>query len=260
MILNTFKGCPAQLGGGQSGSSSSNAYTPASPSLYDLLSASGEESQFVDMGNPAVLQIIGQIGVSVWLNTIDASVLQGVVTKWNYGQSSGCSYAIMVTGGNVLWQVTNSGADAFGPLFASTSYPISNGTLYHVVGTWDGTNINLYVNGALVDSAPFAGPTIYLLSGDFFVGNMQIGAGAGPYSFGGTLDAVRAYNTAPDLSQVDEIYGGGLGLATAGTLSANLVGWWKFDEGSGSTAIDSSGSGNNGVISAPDYQTATILG
>lgn len=35
---------------------------------------------------------------------------------------------------------------------------------------------------------------------------------------------------------------------TTGTADPNLVGWWKFDEGSGTIAYDSSGHNNNGTI------------
>ena len=38
------------------------------------------------------------------------------------------------------------------------------------------------------------------------------------------------------------------GLILAGTASAELVGWWKFDESSGNIAYDSSGNGNDGNI------------
>ena len=36
-----------------------------------------------------------------------------------------------------------------------------------------------------------------------------------------------------------------LGLALTSTADADLVGWWRFDEGSGTTASDSSGKGND---------------
>lgn len=34
-----------------------------------------------------------------------------------------------------------------------------------------------------------------------------------------------------------------------------LVGWWQFDEGNGATAVDSSGNGNNGIISGATWVT-----
>jgi hypothetical protein len=37
-------------------------------------------------------------------------------------------------------------------------------------------------------------------------------------------------------------------MALTSTTKAELVGWWRFDEGSGSVANDSSGNGNNGTI------------
>ncbi|MHC4426417.1 MAG: LamG domain-containing protein, partial [Planctomycetota bacterium] len=39
-----------------------------------------------------------------------------------------------------------------------------------------------------------------------------------------------------------------LGLTLTTTASADLVGWWRFDDGSGATAVDSSGNGNDGVL------------
>ncbi len=37
-------------------------------------------------------------------------------------------------------------------------------------------------------------------------------------------------------------------LGLVGSVSADLVGWWRLDDGSGTTAIDSSGNGNDGTI------------
>jgi hypothetical protein len=42
-------------------------------------------------------------------------------------------------------------------------------------------------------------------------------------------------------------------LASAWTIpvkaaDSGLVGWWKFDEGSGTVAADSSGNGNDGTL------------
>ncbi len=70
-----------------------------------------------------------------------------------------------------------------------------------------------------------------------------------------------------------------LGAGYTGTLSCNvncqsfvtsactyqiptsgLVGYWKFDEGSGTTAYDSSGNGNNGVISNPVWSSGKLGG
>jgi len=38
------------------------------------------------------------------------------------------------------------------------------------------------------------------------------------------------------------------GLTLTSTASAELVGWWKFDDGSGTTAVDSTGNGNDATV------------
>jgi hypothetical protein len=44
-----------------------------------------------------------------------------------------------------------------------------------------------------------------------------------------------------------------VGLALASVSDAALVGWWKFNDGSGTVAKDSSGRGNHGTIVNPDW-------
>jgi hypothetical protein len=42
-----------------------------------------------------------------------------------------------------------------------------------------------------------------------------------------------------------------VGMSAAQDLTSGLVGWWKFDEGSGPVAHDSSGKGNDGTLNGP---------
>jgi hypothetical protein len=49
-------------------------------------------------------------------------------------------------------------------------------------------------------------------------------------------------------------------LGTAGSVSADLVGYWKFDEGSGNVAVDSSGYGNDGTINGTPNWVAGQIG
>ena len=47
--------------------------------------------------------------------------------------------------------------------------------------------------------------------------------------------------------------------STAGAASG-LVGWWRFDEGSGAVAGDSSGLGNDGTVKGGTQWVAGIMG
>ena len=227
--------------------------TPADKFTYTTpysLTFMGLSQQYVDVGNVAVLQFTSPpFSVSAWVDSQGGGVAPLAIAGV-YG-ASGQSYLLY---GN------SSGYYAFeivcgGPAVAQGGAPGANTD--HVVGTWDGTTVKLYVNGVLVDSQPCTGTMLASTQ------SFQIGAENGPGGgfWGGTIDAVRVYNIALTLAQVQEIYGNGNGDASAGSASANLVGWWKFDEGSGTTALDSSGQGNNGtLVNSPTYTSATILG
>jgi hypothetical protein len=51
-----------------------------------------------------------------------------------------------------------------------------------------------------------------------------------------------------------------LSLAPTGTTKAELVGWWRFDEGSGTVANDSSGNGNDGTFNGDPQWAAGMFG
>jgi Concanavalin A-like lectin/glucanases superfamily len=138
----------------------------------------------------------------------------------------------------------------------------------------------VYVNGVLAATGTytpiFPGP------------NTSINMGAGSYHFNGSLDDVRIYNRALTDAEVKALYGCGPGgneadmiynadfhdmqycngmnwIAMGPTLStgptSGLVGWWKFDEGSGTTTADSSGNGYTGTLyNSPTWITGQIGG
>jgi len=60
------------------------------------------------------------------------------------------------------------------------------------------------------------------------------------------LDEVAIYDTDKGTSFVQEIYNGGFNYDHTG--ASNLVGYWKMNEGSGTTVIDHSGNGNHGTL------------
>lgn len=84
-------------------------------------------------------------------------------------------------------------------VFSSTTF--TNNTTYHVVGTYDGTQARLYVNGSLT-----GGPTTVSVS--LATTFASIGAdGSSPIEFfPGTLDEVAIYNYALSAAQVSNHY------------------------------------------------------
>ena len=117
----------------------------------------------------------------------------------------------------------------------------------HVIAVYENNTTKLYLNGSLVDSAE----SITMPTSDY---SFSIGAKDNDGSsfgsfFDGLIDEVRIYNRALSPTEVKQLY----------DYAPGPVGYWKFEEGVGTTAYDSSGNGNNGtLINSPTWTTGKI--
>jgi len=140
------------------------------------------------------------------------------------------------------------GYPAFGTIFYNGSWIGSSGgspmigTWYHVAGTYDGSNLVLYVNGAQISSTSAAPPNTY--DGQFQIGAREEGAANWT---DGVIDHVCVCNRA---LSVDEIRRNMLNYHNPSRNG--LVGWWRLEEGTGLTAHDESGNGNDGTLNPTD--------
>ena len=92
--------------------------------------------------------------------------------------------------------------------------------------------------GTETENAPAANQANILTA----IGSALNTGGGAVGAFGGTIDEVRIWNTARSQAQIQA------SMNTEQTSpTANLVGRWGLDEGTGSAIADSSGSGFNGT-------------
>jgi len=122
----------------------------------------------------------------------------------------------------------------------------------HVVGTWDSSEIRIYLNGDLWDAQP--NTLSDLLRGDAYP--VAIGRHAlapGYWHFDGLIDDVRIYDVALSAGEIEELYG------EAPVEPVGLVSHWRFDEGGGSIAYDSAGS-NDGAVYGAEWVDGVLGG
>ena len=101
-------------------------------------------------------------------------------------------FRLRINNANKLeWLVWHSGITV---LTSATSIVV--GTTYHVVATYDGANMNLYING-LLDATVAATGALNTASEDFWVGKYQAGE-----LFPGVIDEVSYYHTALSATRV----------------------------------------------------------
>ena len=242
-------------------------------------------SQYVDMGLPAELQLTNTGSVSAWVRYND----QSVSGSWTYiaGATNASTdrngYALVVWPANRPSIAVDS-ATAHNQFSAPLTY--DDGSWHLVTGTWDGSDVILYIDGLEV------GSTAQTLNANVIY-NINVGrdsANTNAY-FNGTIDDVRIYNRALSAADVAALYtgmgaqcsnpSGMAGEITYNTdlnvlqycnggnwvavgpsidLSNGLVGHWGMDEGSGATAADPIG-GNDFTLNnmeADDWVTGAV--
>jgi hypothetical protein len=108
---------------------------------------------------------------------------------------------------------------------------------YHIAGTYDGSNMKIFVNGK-EDASLTTSITIDTDSIPLWIGY----DGSTSY-FDAAIDEVRIWNFARDLTSIRE--------NMCSKLIGNetgLVGYWRIDEGSGTAVMDETANDNNGTM------------
>ena len=100
-------------------------------------------------------------------------------------------YLMLIEAGRIEWR----GKPAGGGYLTAIGPSLAAGTWSHVLGTFDGTTLRLYVNGAQVSST--AAGTLASGSGPAFIGRLGAeGANPGILPFAGLIDEVAVYPSA----------------------------------------------------------------
>ena len=139
-----------------------------------------------------------RVTVAFWALKL-APTFTAFVGKRN-NSSSNYSFRTEIDGGNNLaFGVSVNGTASTNALLAGG---LLRGTWNHVVGTFDGTTVALYLNGVLRSTAALSG-NLFDSTVNLRLGSEQI---TGPNFFNGYLDDVRIYNRALTAAEVRQLY------------------------------------------------------
>ncbi len=169
--------------------------------------------------------------------TVGAWVEANSDTPWMFvagvqATASDGSYYLSMTGNSI-------GEMTFGTYNSTVavrtnSTPLQLGKWYYVVGTYNGTNASIFINGKLSGSVPDSQLIYYIPSKLFRIGNL-----AGFDDWNGIISNVQVYNTSLTAQQIAQQYSAGI---TAMPLSnTGLVGWWPLDGNANDYSIYANG-------------------
>jgi hypothetical protein len=188
----------------------------------------------------AILTGIGDFTIESWINrSTSGSGVDYIAGNYGTGGSCPSGMEFYVYGGS------GDKLNAYIGGSAVTGATVLNAnTWYHVAVTRTGGAVKLYVNGKQDASGTLAAS----IGGacNFTIGN---GPDYTSEKFDGKIDQVQVYNYARTPAQIAWDYNRGA-----------PVGWWRMDEGQGTTVHDETGNNNSGTMTSMDPPNDWVSG
>jgi Concanavalin A-like lectin/glucanases superfamily len=227
----------------------------SSPGAQYALDFSG--GAYVQIGT---LPIPSDFTIEAWVNPTSTSGETYIVAEDRDAQGMG-QFRFGVTSGNLFFMMTDASGSSHGlynngySLITTQTIPVN--TWSHVAVSKSGAAFELVVDGvsaAMFDSsAPtiaYGGPAVAFRIAARVA---QDGTGANG-TFDGTLDEVRFWNESRSASEI---------AATMSmeipAMTPNLLAYWRFDEGSGSTTADQEGTYEGTLVGSPAWVVSTAF-
>jgi hypothetical protein len=195
------------------------------------------------------------ISVSSWVNfdNPNSNVREEIISK-DDGSSNRTFF--LVKWRNSDWAAygtigfaINDGTTTSNAIVSQADFTPSANTWYNVIGTWDGANIKLYINGVLKKTTAFSASNLDTNTVNVLIGDSSA---SGAYFFNGQISNTAVFNTALPLTgsnSIETIYNNG---APGDISSLSPVAWYKLNaadtfDGSNWTINDYGSGGNDGT-------------
>ncbi len=146
---------------------------------------------YINIGNSTDFNFTNNFTVGVWLKSTSLGNLNTLVRKGQY------SWSLEIR----TIQNAQLGADGISAQALGVT-SMANDKWHHVIGTYDGSTISIYVDGKLDDSKPASGNSVVNSTEVWIGGNSQ----DDNRWFNGTMDDVRLYNRALPANEILALY------------------------------------------------------
>jgi hypothetical protein len=149
----------------------------------------------IEVANSTSLNFQNSMSINLWINIGDFFDREAYPISHGNWENR---WKISITNKHLRWTIKT--VNGIKDLDSETE--LTKNTLYNITATYDGSYLEIYINGYLDAFVPFTGPilttTIDLMIGQVLPGNTQ-------YNFKGTLDDIRIYNYALSLSEIKSL-------------------------------------------------------
>ncbi|MCX6291195.1 MAG: T9SS type A sorting domain-containing protein [Bacteroidetes bacterium] len=217
-------------------------------------------TSYVSMNSQNNLNMTTAVTVEAWVYATQfaASSASGSIFC-KHGWSSGESGYVLRAGGNTTGNMGilsfNLAGDSAGVPTSwkhveSPSGSLTLNTWYHVAGTFDGSNLKIYINGNLAGTLAFTGTIIPSIFNPK-ISRLSDNAQAASRYWNGYIDEVRVFNRTLSQTEIAD----SMGVQIVASAQTGLVGYWRLNEGTGTAVSDLSASANSGTTTSTTWTT-----
>lgn len=170
----------------------------------DFENGIGSNGEYINFSTPAPMNSLGnQITLESWIMAesfpSDPTIIDKGTSLLSFFVSSGAS--------NLLTFILDTSAGAATTYTADTD--MNTGEWYHVVATYNGSQVRLYLNGQLDDTPVARTGTVSTNNLDLIVGSGWSGTNPNAFPFDGLIDEVAIYNRSLSAQEIQDRYARG---------------------------------------------------
>jgi len=220
-------------------------------------------NDYVDTGHHFSTVFDGSFTLSAWLKPDDGQPSANEMAMGVKDNSSSARISFLLkTDGKFLFTYESNDGAYTDVLTDSAVWSNGESTWKHIVVTINETNgaIVIYVNGSSTKTGTedeYDDMSTFSADANFYIGSRN-NDGSQDLGWAGLIDEVGIWDAALDADAVSAIYNSGTPIPLDSDLgnydnSGDLQGWWRFEEGSGTTAIDTTGNNNGTLTNGPAY-------
>ncbi|MCL4366208.1 DUF2341 domain-containing protein [Patescibacteria group bacterium] len=216
--------------------------------LGKALSFDGNDD-YVNLGGNSLFDITGAKTVSAWVKVNGSANNNNRIfsKREDLGGGESTGYELIINPSTCLITFAHIGVS---PNVTATATGCNN-TWKYISAVYTGTVGQIYINGILANSDTFAVASSNSSPALLGICGGEYNDGASGCDFNGQIDQVSVYNYARTQKQIVSDMNGG--HPAVGSPVGSSVAYWKFDEGYGTTAHDSTPNNKSLTLSSASW-------
>lgn len=147
---------------------------------------------YVEVQNSPSVDITGHFSVQAWIKSTGSQNYYAIVDKYEYNPAGSKGFTLYINSGKLRFSIY-SGAAGNADLFGTTE--LRDNTFHHVMASWDGSLMSVYVDGNLEGQVPWPNPPASSAQ-NIGIG-MRFSGWGGYMPFSGIIDEVKIAASAP---------------------------------------------------------------